>query len=1063
MAEQGVPALADKETHLAHKGAGPTFDSQQVIDPITHLPITIHDADKVELEQIPPPPTLQQEKDLRRKRGADTAEATQAQHAGMEDLVNELVKDRWWEDPGGDQRRAKVQTSIVTAGAAALAAFGGLILWFFFGRVFGSGKGVSWVTIMLTPFACCLLGLGVGSAGLILDAFQRKRPVDFLEHSTVSKSGNQVDESHPENAEWLNAVLDNIWPIINPALFTPIADMLEDTMQSTMPKFVNGVRVADLGQGSQSVRILGIRWLDAGSAGKDVEGMKAEEGDFFNLELAVAYRAKESTSTGMRGRSANAHILMEFFLSGGVVVPVWVELTGLLANARCRFQTTPNPPFLSLLTLTLLGQPKVTFKCTPLAKNLLNVMDVPGLSNWIESSVKQGIEAYIAPHSLSLDLKTLLMGRPKMDTDALGVLLITVKSATDFKEPDSVKLIKTNGETSSGNVYVSIGWSKWGKPQWSTRIINSSRPVWAESTALLVHASEIQGEEDLHLQLWDSDKFTADDLIGSVKVPLKELISSKRSHNCIEGRSDRLMSDRGDQVPGTLHWECGYFAKTTLDQHLQQKKKNADELRKSIEEEAEHKLREARAGGDEKKGEVEQQKKEDLKEKSDEIIAHSRPTAHWPSGILSIRIEQISDLEIQDVRQSGVEDSTVDDEARDLPSAYCTIIVNQQKVYKTRTKMKSGNPYYDAGTERFIRDWVSTDVIISVRDSRQHESDPVIGVVVLPLRELFRNSSMFMGTIPLVGGIGYGRMRLALLFRSVQMKLPRTLLGWDIGTLEVHSPAKPSVGLPPELASCTLVFRTMYGKGKLVSDKSIGGWSMRSKKPVRLAVKKRYSSCMVVEFRKHVVGRDTTPAFGILWLQDIPDDQQMTISLPIRRNQNSALAQARSNASSQIGEEIGHLELTIQFWAGLSGYHKHLAKQDYNMGDVMEVLDYAQGSQSLSKDILDAQDHEEFSDETSSSSSETVVTDEQSFDQRPKLDPEDEGTQETGLKGSFAQKVTHQKELHRKHRGLLQWKGMRNVAWMGKGVEHTAEKVGDKVKGVFKHQHDDSTHIEKEV
>lgn len=324
---------------------------------------------------------------------------------------------------------------------------------------------------------------------------------------------------------------------------------------------------------------------------------------------------------------------------------------------------------------------------------------------------------------------------------------------------------------------------------------------------------------------------------------------------------------------------------------------------------------------------------------------------------------------------------------------------------------------------------------------------------------------MFVGTIPLVGGIGYGRMRLALLFRSVQMKLPRSLLGWDVGTLEIHSPAKPSLGLPPDLASCTLVFRTLYGKGKLVSDKNIGGWSMRSKKPVRLAVKKRYSSCMVVEFRKHVMGPDTTPAFGVLWLQDIPDDAQMTVSLPIRKNEHGALAQARANASSEVGEEIGSLELTVQFWAGLSGYHKRLASHDYNMGDVMEVLDYAQGSRSLSKEILDSQDHEEYSDEESSSSAETVVTDDASFDQRPNLysGEEEEETQKSGIMGNISKKRSHQQELHRKHRGLLQWKGMRNIAWMGKGVEHTAEKVGGKVKGVFKHQTDDPTRVEKEV
>lgn len=38
------------------------------------------------------------------------------------------------------------------------------------------------------------------------------------------------------------------------------------------------------------------------------------------------------------------------------------------------------------------------------------------------------VEEYVAPRSLTLDVKTLLMGHPKMDTNAVGDTLITIKS-----------------------------------------------------------------------------------------------------------------------------------------------------------------------------------------------------------------------------------------------------------------------------------------------------------------------------------------------------------------------------------------------------------------------------------------------------------------------------------------------------------------------------------------------------------------------------------------------------------------------------------------------------------
>jgi Ca2+-dependent lipid-binding protein len=296
--------------------------------------------------------------------------------------------------------------------------------------------------------------------------------------------------------------------------------MLEDSLQASLPSFITGVRVADLGQGSEPVRILGVQWLDPGAAARDVDGMKGEEGDFVNMEVSIAYRAKETTGTGLRSRSVNAHILMEFYLAGGVMVPVWVELTGILAVARLRIQLMPNPPFLSMTTLTLLGLPKVSMKCTPLAKNFLNVMDVPFLSNLISSSIDAVTQEYVAPKSITLDLKAMLGGRPKMDTDALGVLVVTLRRAGGF---DVAKSNLLNPMGKGRDLYITVGWSKWGKPLWSTRyavasyhwvgqilrfrrriIQKEGSPVWEETTALLVGMNELNAREAVMLQVWDS-------------------------------------------------------------------------------------------------------------------------------------------------------------------------------------------------------------------------------------------------------------------------------------------------------------------------------------------------------------------------------------------------------------------------------------------------------------------------------------------------------------------------------------------------------------------------------
>ena len=169
-----------------------------------------------------------------------------------------------------------------------------------------------------------------------------------------------------------------MWSLINPDLFTSLADTLEDVMQASLPKLVRMISVEDLGQGNESIRILGIKWLPTGAATKNVsqdgeikpeknngqndrkvpdqgevdesavtdgsadknqhgnedvsnededqgdgaaqniaEGMEAEEGDFVNIEVAFSYRAS-SSGKSIKRRSKNAHLYLAFYLPGGI-------------------------------------------------------------------------------------------------------------------------------------------------------------------------------------------------------------------------------------------------------------------------------------------------------------------------------------------------------------------------------------------------------------------------------------------------------------------------------------------------------------------------------------------------------------------------------------------------------------------------------------------------------------------------------------------------------------------------------------------------------------------------
>ena len=271
-----------------------------------------------------------------------------------------------------------------------------------------------------------------------------------------------------------------------------------------------------------------------------------------------------------------------------------------------------------------------------------------------------------------------------------------------------------------------------------------------QTSFILVGPEELNAQERLRVQLWDSDRVSADDDLGRIEVDLKELMHSQSTLGKMCDRTDGFQALEGDDtMPGTLDWSVGYFPKTRIQQEeLDQQKveedvKSIDDLKKKVSKDAERKLREAST---DQSHELEQQKAQDLKNREDAMIVSTPPLHDYPTGIFSIQIHQITGLEFEKINKNQGEgnrdegDETMEG-AGDLPSSYATVILNHEMIFKTRTKPKNAKPFFNAGTERMVRDWRTTEVMVSVRDSRVHENDPLLGIVYLPLGRVFKERS----------------------------------------------------------------------------------------------------------------------------------------------------------------------------------------------------------------------------------------------------------------------------------------------------------------------------------
>ncbi|KAI0753253.1 hypothetical protein C8Q80DRAFT_1229046 [Daedaleopsis nitida] len=765
--------------------------------------------------------------------------------------------------------------------------------------------------------------------------------------SDVDGDGKVTDKERTrESAEWANALIRGLWPIINTDLFSSLVDMVEDIMQSSVPSFIHSVRIADIALGSNSGRITAIRSLpdastrDNGDATKggdsladigiDADSVSSDDrdaldGDHVNLEVSFAYQGLPSGRTA-QSKAENIHLLVEFFLGlknvYGFRVPVWVEVTGVVGTARARLQLIPDPPFVKTTIVTLMGLPRITICVVPMSKFLPNIMDLPFISGFISSALDTAAAEYVAPRSLTLDLQSLISGDDiKKDTEAIGVIVVHIHRATGVKQMDA-----TGG---SADPYVTLTFSRLEKPLYSTRIIKSDcNPVFEETAVLLVDVNTVKLRERISFQLWDSDRMSVDDMMGFAEIDVVDLI---RQRGKPVRRVSPLSSPDSRDRPGSIEYTVGYYGKLPPNKEFSTDGSDPslpDDLRERPE------FKDARAVA-----------LNDL----EAAVLITPPDPEWPSGLLSVQVHEIRDLSVKTMgkeRRGGKgregekgqdEGEETSEEAEGLPSSYCSISLNDDLVYETRVKPITSSPMFNAGTERFVRDWRKAHVSVTVKDSRMRENDAVLGTVFLKLSEVFTNASEVTRCYSLEKGLGTGRIRISLLFRPVEAKLPPNLLGFDTGMLEIHDVSARSTQV--DLSKCELRLKITTAQAEeKVSRKTAEKrdnmvvWAPNS--PTKLPVRQRYAAALLISFRD-TSGFKTSgrSALGVLWLRDIVDRADGPIEVSLWRAKDGDYSRLKLNYVPPDGdlgywdsdkehvERIGTVTLEAAFWPGIAREH----------------------------------------------------------------------------------------------------------------------------------------------
>lgn len=160
--------------------------------------------------------------------------------------------------------------------------------------------------------------------------------------------------------------------------------------------------------------------------------------------------------------------------------------------------------------------------------------------------------------------------------------------------------------------------------------------------------------------------------------------------------------------------------------------------------------------------------------------------------------------------------------------------------------------------------------------------------------------------------------------RPLDLKLPRSLLGWEIATAII----KGSIRLEADsahrskLSHCSIHLRTSHASQVLRhrshSDHEGGNELEWKNERLSLPVKKRFASPLVVSFKSHGLDlKGGVVGMGVLWLMTVPDNERLSINLPSKRSLfavSGTSVQRAHWSKSVVYEAKDYNRLEQNFW-----------------------------------------------------------------------------------------------------------------------------------------------------
>ncbi|XP_028394171.1 extended synaptotagmin-3-like isoform X2 [Dendronephthya gigantea] len=333
--------------------------------------------------------------------------------------------------------------------------------------------------------------------------------IDANDASRMKDLPNWVFFPDVERAEWLNKFVAQLWPYVNEMVIKILKETVEPKIQESVPGMLKSIYFTEISLGNRAPRIGGIKVY--------TENVKRSE---VIMDVDVIYSGDADFELSVK------------------CVTVGIEDVQLRGTLRVIMSPlVPASPLIAGISVFFLDQPELDFNLT----NLLNILDVPGLSNILRGAIGDVIASFcVLPNRITIPLLNdssifdLKYPMPK------GVIRLEVIEARDLEKKDIGFLKK-----GSADPFVVV---KIGSESFQTEVKkNTLSPNWSETFEFFV---DFPNGQKIRLHLFDYDKASDNESMGYIELDISAVAA--------QGIVD-LWMPLEETKSGELHVKCTWF------------------------------------------------------------------------------------------------------------------------------------------------------------------------------------------------------------------------------------------------------------------------------------------------------------------------------------------------------------------------------------------------------------------------------------------------------------------------------------------------------------------------